>query len=247
MKYIYLSILFIASSRVLISQEDCNNYNYFGRFCISMNWSPKQFYLYDKPNKDRKAYARFELYNKQTGPNSFTLSSKITFLKTGLSEENKAIYDFIHATAEGMVGMECSQDSLWFKVSLDYRKSDNPPSAWVYKSDLDLVGCEVVWWNNYFANSKYIYFQCDSAQIYYSAPSYKKRIYPLNNEQRRNYSMRAIKIVDDWMQVELFSPSAYEQLSRNDNTKKYTYAVQKKVWIKYLDKKGQPLIDNSME
>lgn len=212
-----------------------------------MNWSPKQFYLYDVPDKNRKAYARFELYDKQIGPNSYVLSSKITFLETGVSEDNKALYDFIHATAQGLVGLEYSQDSLWFKISLDYSNPDNPPSAWVNKSDLDISGCEVVWWNKYYGKSKYIYFRCDSAQKFYSDPSYTKRIYPLINDQKQNYSMSAIRIIDDWMQVELFSPSAYDQLNRNDSTKKYTYAIQKKVWIKFLDKNGQPLVDNSME
>ena len=226
------------------SQSNCEQIKFYGRFCLDMAWSPKLFYLYDSPDKNKKAYARFEQYNKEIANNSYALASKITFLKSGQSEDNKSVVEFARE-GHGLVGLECSNDSMWFKVSLDRTKSINAPFAWVNREEFENAGGTVVWWNQYYNRKGDLYFRCDSARKFYSMPSLKNRIYPLNGKNNYDYSMTSIQVVDDWMQIYLFIPSMFGV--EDSVATQMHFDKPKKMWVKYLDKNGSPLVTELFE
>ena len=201
--------------------------------------------LFPIPEHTKPPYARFDMGMFEIEPGSFVSRYSLTTLRSdAMQDMSNRILDVAGVDESGIPILSFASDSAWVKVSLDCGTKQNPPSAWINVSDAEKMGFDVILWNQFFKKDWALTFQCDSVLKFYSQPSDRYQIFPeLSTDQGfPDYCMRVIKTSGAWMQVHLESPSMFLEDPSVRERAYQSKTPPPRVWIKYLDDRGRPIV-----
>lgn len=152
--------------------------------------------------------------------------------KRPLFSENLCEYDY---EVLGLPIDTINESTQWFRVVYGFSDHNRPMKGWV---KYQKPHCDFFLWATRLPK-KVLYFEPEPKQPeFFDNPNGKQvqmKLYRLANPDSRrfSYSLHPLEVRGSWMKVRVVSPSTMAQLpDLNSPT----------VWIRYLDKKGRPLV-----